>query len=606
LQNVYQPKTMNFFKAFLETIHAEVHGLCASGTLPAALIPDLSRVTVEPPREPQHGDLATNAAMVLAKGAGMPPRALAEKLLPRLLAHPDVASGAMAGPGFINLTLKPAFWQDQLRNVLRAGTAWGDSTLGHRAVGQRTRVNVEYVSANPTGPLHVGHARGAVFGDVLSSLLAKTGHDVTREYYINDAGAQVDVLARSTYLRYREALGEDIGGIPEGLYPGEYLKPVGAAIAASDGPRWRDAPETDWLPVFRSRAVAAMLDLIREDLAALGITHDVFVSERALLDSGAVDTAMAALDAQGLLYTGTLEPPKGQLPDDWEAREQRLFRSSQFGDDTDRPIQKSDGSWTYFAGDIACHADKLRRGFDHLINVWGADHGGYVKRLRAAVQALDPATPQRPIDNLFDVKLIQLVHLFKEGQPYKMSKRAGTFVTARDIVEEVGKDALRFMMLTRRNDATLEFDVARVLEQSRDNPVFYVQYAHARTHSVFRQAGESLPELDLTPAVLAGADLASLDDPAELELLRLLAGWPRQVELAAVAHEPHRLSFAMMEIAASFHSLWNKGREQTELRFIERDDLARTQARLALVKGVQVVLASGFLVLGVTPVEELR
>jgi arginyl-tRNA synthetase len=585
---------MNFFSHFQAFIIGELQSLCVTGELPSCL--DLSRITVEPPREEQHGDLATNAAMVLAKSAGMPPRALAEKLLLRLLAHPDITGGEIAGPGFINLRLRTAFWYDQLRLILAAGTSWGASQ-----VGAGTRVNVEYVSANPTGPLHVGHARGAVFGDVLASLLAKTGHDVTREYYINDAGAQVDVLARSAFLRYREALGEDIGAIPEGLYPGEYLKPVGQAIAASDGPRWRDAPEVDWLPAFRSRAIAAMMDLIRDDLAALDIRHDVFTSERDLMDSGAVATAIAALEAQELIYTGTLEPPKGQLPDDWEPRPQRLFRSTRFGDDTDRPIQKSDGSWTYFAGDIGYHADKLRRGFTSLINVWGADHGGYVKRMQAVVKALSGNGA-----DALDVKLIQLVHLYQNGQPYKMSKRAGTFVTARDIVDEVGKDALRFMMLTRKNDAALDFDVVKVLEQSRDNPVFYVQYAHARTYSVFRQAAESLPSADLSAVALAAADLTRLDDPAEITLLRLLAGWPRQVELAAVSHEPHRLSFYLLDVAASFHSLWSKGREQTELRFIDTQDLATTQARLALVKGLQTVLASGFLIFGVTPVEELR
>lgn len=585
---------MNFFTHFQQFIAAELNALIAAGELPSGL--DLSRVTVEPPREEQHGDLATNAAMVLAKPAGMPPRALAEKLLPRLLAHPDITDGAVAGPGFINLRLNTAFWHGQLQQILAAGTAWGDSRIG-----AGVRVNVEYVSANPTGPLHVGHARGAVFGDVLASLLAKTGHTVTREYYINDAGAQVDTLARSAFLRYREALGEDIGAIPEGLYPGEYLKPVGAAIAASDGPRWRDAPESAWLLVFRDRAIHAMMDLIRDDLAALGITHDVFASERDLMTSGAVTTAVASLEAKGLIYTGTLEPPKGQLPDDWEPRPQRLFRSSQFGDDSDRPIQKSDGSWTYFAGDIGYHADKLRRGFDQLINVWGADHGGYVKRMQAVVRALADDGGDR-----LDVKLIQLVHLYQNGQPYKMSKRAGTFVTARDIIDEVGKDALRFMMLTRKNDATLDFDVVKVLEQSRDNPVFYVQYAHARTYSVFRQASESLPTADLSPKALAAADLTRLDDPAEITLMRLLAGWPRQVELAAVSHEPHRLSFYLLDVAAAFHSLWNKGRDHTELRFIDSDDLGTTQARLALVKALQTVLASGFMIFGVTPVEELR
>jgi arginyl-tRNA synthetase len=500
----------------------------------------------------------------------------------------------VARPGFINIRLDPAIWHAQLRAILAAGTAYGDSTGG-----DGRRVNVEFVSANPTGPMHVGHGRGAVVGDALAALLRKAGFAVEREYYINDAGAQVDVLARSLHLRYRQALGEAIAAIPEGLYPGEYLVETGRALAERDGRTWLDKPETDWLQPLRDFAVAAMMALIRDDLAALGIEFDRFSSERAVAEVGAIDQALAVLDERGLIYTGVLEPPKGKLPDDWEPRPQLLFRATQFGDEVDRPLKKSDGSWTYFAADIAYHLDKYRRGGDTMIDVWGADHGGYVKRVQAAVQALTNGAAT------LDVKLCQLVNLFDKGQPVRMSKRAGTFVTLREVVDEVGKDAFRFIMLTRRNDQTLDFDFAKVTEQSKDNPVFYVQYAHARAASVMRHAVEEFPVDGLSDAALAGANLALLSDPTELALIRLLASWPRIVDSAAEAHEPHRVAFYLQEVAAQFHLLWTKGRDEAQLRFIISGDPDLTRARLALVRGVAIVVASGLAVFGVTPAEEM-
>ncbi len=584
---------MNLFKYFRDEIVTIVGRLAAAGTLPAGL--DTGRVTAEPPREAEHGDVATNAAMVLAKAAGMKPRDLAEVLAAELRAHPAVTAVDIAGPGFINLRLAESFWFDRLAEVLRAGIAYGESDLG----GGR-RVNVEYVSANPTGPMHIGHARGAVFGDALAALLEKAGFAVTREYYINDAGGQVDVLARSVFLRYREALGETVGAIPEGLYPGDYLVPVGRALADRDGASWRDRPESQWLPAFRAFAVEAMLAMIRDDLAVLGVKHAVFTSERALVEGGKVDSALAFLDQRGLIYQGVLEPPKGKLPDDWEPRPQTLFRATRFGDDVDRPLKKSDGAWTYFASDIAYHLDKFRRGFPVMIDVWGADHGGYVKRMQAAVKAVTEGAGD------LDVKLCQMVNLLKGGQPFRMSKRAGTFVTLRDLVEAVGKDVVRFIMLTRKNDAHLDFDLDKVLEQSRDNPVFYVQYAHARAHSVLRHAASMWPGLDLSGGALATAALARLTDPAELALIKALAGWPRLVESAAEAHEPHRVAFALYDLAAGFHGLWNKGKDEARLRFLMEDDRELSLARLGLVRAVASVVASGLTVFGVEPVEEMR
>ncbi|PWC52774.1 arginine--tRNA ligase [Azospirillum sp. TSO22-1] len=584
---------MNIFKAFENDIRKILEELAAEGALPAGL--DTSRVTVEPPREAAHGDLSTNAAMVLAKPAGQPPRKLAEALAAKLKARADVTSVEIAGPGFVNLRLSPAVWRDRLKDILAAGTAYGQSDIGKDAP-----VNVEYVSANPTGPLHAAHGRGAVFGDALAALLEKAGHKVTREYYINDAGAQVEVLARSTYLRYREALGEDIGEIPAGLYPGEYLKDVGQELAQRDGNKWLQAPENEWLPACRDFAIARIMEWIRDDLGALNIRMDAYTSERALVQSGAVDTALKALEDRGLIYVGVLEPPKGKKPDDWEPRPQTLFKSTDFGDDVDRPLKKSDGSFTYFSNDIAYHHDKYVRGFANLIDVWGADHGGYVKRMQAATSAITGG------EAALDVKLCQLVHLMQNGQPVKMSKRAGTFVTLRDVIETVGRDVVRFIMLTRRNDQTLEFDYAKVTEQSKDNPVFYVQYAHARCRSVLRHAAEALPGKDLTADGLTAANLSRLDDEAELALVKRMATWPRLVESAAEAHEPHRVAFYLYDLASDFHALWNKGRDDASLRFLIEGDEELTLARLAMVQATATVIASGLQVMGVEPVEEMR
>jgi arginyl-tRNA synthetase len=579
---------MNLFNYFRDIVIAELAAL----PLPAGL--DLGRVAVEPPRDSAHGDLSTNAAMVLAKPAGLAPRALATSLVERLKRHPEVAGAEVAGPGFINLRLADTFWHARLAEILRAGAAYGDATTG---TGKR--VNIEYVSANPTGPLHVGTGRGAVIGDALASLLEKVGHRVGREYYINDAGAQVAVLGRSTYLRYREALGEDIGAIPEGYYPGDYLREVGRALAERDGDTWLGAPETAWLPIMRDFAIDRIMEVNRGDLQALGVRYDTFTSERAIVDSGAVERAVDALEAQGLIYTGTLDPPKGMVPDDWEPRPQTLFRSTQFGDDVDRPLKKSDGSWTYFAADIAYHFDKVRRGFDDLIDVWGADHGGHVKRMKAALQALTGGSAR------LDVKLYQLVNLFDKGAPVRMSKRAGTFVTLRDVVDQVGKDVFRFVMLTRRNDQALDFDFDKVVEKSKDNSVFYVQYAHARARSVLRRAAPNFAANQLDVESLATAPLARLTDAAELALIRHLAGWPRLVESAAETHEPHRIAFYLQELAAHFHGLYNKGTDDAGLRFILSDAPELTLARLALVQAVAFVVASGLTVFGVTPAEEM-
>ena len=583
---------MNLFKYFKDEINAALERLAAAGKLPQGL--DTSKVTAEPPREESHGDVATNAAMVLAKAAGMKPRDIADALAEELRKHPAVTAVEVAGPGFINLRLADRFWYDRLAEVLVAGTAYGDGE------SKNHRVNVEYVSANPTGPMHIGHARGAVVGDALASLLAKAGFDVTREYYINDAGAQVDVLARSAHIRYREALGEQVGDIPEGLYPGEYLKPVGEALAGEYGDKFKSAPESEWLVAFRHYAVDAMMGMIREDLAALGVKHDVFTSERGLVEAGKVDAALKFLEDRDEVYTGVLEPPKGKTPDDWEPRPQVLFRATRFGDDVDRPLKKSDGNFTYFASDIAYHQDKYLRGFPDMIDIWGADHGGYVKRMQAAVKAISEG------GGALDVKLCQMVNLLKGGQPYKMSKRAGTFVTLRDLVDAVGKDVVRFIMLTRKNDAQLDFDLDKVLEQSRDNPVFYVQYAHARCHSVLRHAAEMWPDVVTTGGALATGPLERLTDPAELSLIKLLAGWPRLVESAAEAHEPHRVAFYLYDLAAGFHGLWNKGKDDTRLRFLQEDDRDVSLARLGLLRAVAQVIASGLQVFGVEPKEEMR
>jgi arginyl-tRNA synthetase len=584
---------MNLFRYFRDVVAAEVGELARKGVLPPGL--DISRIAVEPPRDPTHGDISTNAAMVLAKSVGVAPRALAETLAEGLRRHGTVAEASTAGPGFINLRLADSFWHERLTDILCAGAAYGDSTMG----GGKP-VNVEYVSANPTGPMHVGHGRGAVVGDALAALLEKVGFAVTREYYINDAGAQVDVLARSTYLRYREALGDDIGAIPEGFYPGEYLKDTGRRLAELEGRIWLNQPEETWLPAVRDFAVNQMMALIRSDLVALGVHHDLFTSERSIIEEGAIERVQATLEAKGLVYVGTLDPPKGKLPEDWEPRPQTLFRASAFGDDVDRPLKKSDGSWTYFAADMAYHLDKYRRGFADMIAVWGADHGGYVKRLQAAVAALTDGR------GALDVKLCQLVSLFDKGVPVRMSKRAGTYVTLREVVDQVGKDVFRFVMLTRRNDQTLDFDFAKVVEQSKDNPVFYVQYAHARARSVLRHAAAAFPPDQIAVPALAAAPLARLTDSTELALIRQLASWPRIVENAAETHEPHRIAFYLQEVAAAFHALWNKGKDDATLRFILSDAPELTLARLTLVQGVAFVVASGLKVFGVEPAEEMR
>jgi arginyl-tRNA synthetase len=594
-----KPSPQHLFADVLARVHAVCSALAAEGSLPAGV--DLSRIVVEPPRDTAHGDMATNAAMVLAKEAKAKPRDLAEQIATRLRADDLIASVDVAGPGFINLTLKPSAWSDALRAVLRAGAAYGRS-----AEGAAGKINVEYVSANPTGPMHVGHCRGAVFGDALASLLAFAGYDVAREYYINDAGAQVDVLARSAFLRYREALGEAIGEIPEGLYPGDYLKPVGQALAAEHGDKLLSMPEAAWLPTVRAKAVAMMMAMIKEDLAALNIKHDVFFSERSLIKTGnnRVAETIDYLRSKGDVYEGRLPPPKGAPVDDYEDREQTLFRATAYGDDVDRPLLKSDGSYTYFASDIAYHKDKFDRGFGNLVDVWGADHGGYIKRMQAAVKAVTSGKAA------LDVKIVQLVKLLRNGEPVKMSKRSGDFVTLREVVDEVGSDAVRFMMLFRKNDAVLDFDLAKVREQSKDNPVFYVQYGHARGYSIFRNAREVIPDLPeesaARAAFLGDAAVDRLTDPAELGLLRQLALYPRLIDAAAAAHEPHRIAFYLYDLASEFHALWTRGRDLPYLRFIINNDAEITRARLAMVQGVVSVLASGLAVLGVHAPDEMR
>jgi arginyl-tRNA synthetase len=588
--------TNNIFADMLDRVRRANDDLIAAGVLPAGI--DQSRITVEPPRDPTHGDIATNAAMVLAKDAKRKPRELADAIVERLRADALVAKADVAGPGFINLTLKPSAWIDALRGVVHAGTRYGES-----GIGGGTPVNVEYVSANPTGPMHVGHCRGAVFGDALASLLGFAGFKVTREYYINDAGAQVDVLARSAFLRYREALGETIGEIPEGLYPGDYLKPVGVALAKQYGDTLKSKPEAEWLPVVRAKAIEMMMAAVRTDLEALNIKHDVFYSERSLI-AGKTDLVAQTIDwlrERGFVYDGRLPPPKGAPVEDWEDREQTLFRSTEFGDDVDRPLKKSDGSYTYFASDIAYHGTKIERGFKSLIDVWGADHGGYIKRMQAAVAALS----DRKAD--LDVKVIQLVRLLRAGEPVKMSKRAGEFVTLREVVDEVGRDAVRFMMLFRKNDAVLDFDLAKVIDQSRDNPVFYVQYGHARGQSIFRNARTAFPDLPADIASLTNsAPLERLSDPAELALIRNVALYPRVIEAAAMAHEPHRIAFYLFDLASEFHALYTLGNNEPHLRFIIQDDRELTEARLVLVQGVVTVLASGLALLGVGAPSEMR
>ena len=588
---------MNIFTEYTARVQAAVAGL-ALATAPGPQ--DLARITVESPRDPAHGDLATNAAMVLAKPLGMKPRDLAEQIAAVLRLDAEFTEVTVAGPGFINIRLDKAVWHRVLANVVARGDGFGRSTQG-----SGVKVNVEYVSANPTGPMHVGHTRGAVFGDALANLLAYVGHEVTREYYINDAGSQIDTLARSVFLRYREALGEDIGEIPSGLYPGDYLKPVGAALAAAHGNALLTMVEADWMAIVKAATIDAMMALIREDLAQLNVRHEVFFSERTLHDRSAdgvseIDRMLDKLRARGLVYEGTLPPPKGELPDDWEDREQTLFRATDYGDDIDRPLKKSDGSYTYFAADVAYFLSKYERGFKEMVYVLGADHGGYVKRLEAVGKAVSGG------ESRVIVRLCQLVKLYRAGEPVRMSKRSGDFVTLRDVVEEVGRDPVRFMMLFRKNEAALDFDFQKVTEQSKDNPVFYVQYGHARCCSVLRQAGEELKGADLSDAVLSATDLSGLTDSGELELIAKMAEWPKVVAAAAEAHEPHRVAFFLHELASSLHAHWNRGKEMPQLRFINPENTQLTLARLALVRAVSLVLASGLTLLGVDAPREMR
>jgi arginyl-tRNA synthetase len=580
---------MNIFAAFQTEVESALKALASEGKLPANL--DFSKIAAEPPRDASHGDVATNAAMVLSKQAAMNPRALAELLVAKLKAAPDVADVSIAGPGFINAKLKPHVWPKLMQSILKQG-----EKFGHSNFGKGLKVNVEYVSVNPTGPLHVGHVRGAVFGDALAALLKVTGFDVTKEYYINDAGSQVDTLARSAHLRYLEALGHDIGEIPEGLYPGDYLKPVGEALAKKYGKKFVGQPEDQWLDIVRAKAIAMMMDMIRDDLLALHITHDVFFSEKSLHTSGAVASAITKLETEGHIYQGRLDPPKGEVQEDWEDREQTLFRSTAFGDDVDRALKKSDGSYTYFASDVAYSNDKINRGFKELVYVLGADHGGYVKRLQAVASALAGDGKINVV-----VRLCQLVKLFRNGEPVRMSKRAGQFVTLREVVDEVGSDVVRFMMLMRRNEAPLDFDFAKVTEQSKDNPVFYVQYAHARICSVLKKAKEA----GITDDAPHAADFALLTDESEIGLMHKLSSFPRQLEAATLAHEPHRISFYLHELAGDFHSLWNKGKEAPQLRFMVDGDAQVTRTRLAFLTAIRYCLASGLGILGLTPAEDM-
>jgi arginyl-tRNA synthetase len=585
---------MNIFNDFAGRIRAAAASVTAG--MPGAEA-GLDRIVVEPPRDPTHGDLASNAALVLAKPLGQKPRELATRIAAKLAVDPDIDAAEVAGAGFINLRIRPRYWHGALRALLDEGGDFGRTHLGNRQP-----VNVEYVSANPTGPMHIGHCRGAVVGDALASLLAFAGFAVTREYYINDAGAQVDALARSAFLRYREALGEAIRPIPEGLYPGDYLKPVGATLAGKYGRGLLELDEATWLPIARQESVDAMMTLIRDDLALIGVRLDVFFSERSLNDGvhDRVAEAIAHLSEKGLIYQGTLPPPKGQLPEDWEDREQTLFRSTEFGDDVDRPLMKSDGSYTYFASDIAYHYDKFLRGFRDMIDVWGADHGGYVRRMQAAVKAMTGG------EGALDVKICQLVRLLSGGEPVKMSKRSGDFVTLSDLVSEVGPDPIRFMMVYRKNDAPMDFDFRKVTEQSKDNPVFYVQYAHARTRSIFRQMAAEMPQLAVDRSSLLTARLERLEDVGEIGLIRRLAEFPRVVESAAEAHEPHRVAFYLYELASDLHAHWNRGKELPQLRFINPTDSESTLARLALVEAIRVVLSTGLAILGVAAPEEMR
>jgi len=585
---------MNLFKKIEAEICAVIEQLKADGALPQTV--SAEKVEVTPPKDAAHGDMATNAALVIAPQVGKNPKEIAALLLSRIEKLESLAKAEIAGPGFINMTLDVSVWQDAVRDILEEGRGYGNSNIG-----KGKKVNVEYVSANPTGPMHVGHGRGAVYGDALATLLLKAGYNVTKEYYINDAGGQVDTLADSAFLRYREACGEKIGEIPEGLYPGDYLVPVGTGLFVEYGRKLLDKPREEWLPIVREFTIDAMMAIIKSDLLTLGIEHDVFTSERKIRDTGKVDEAVRLLDEKGLIYTGVLEPPKGKpVPEDWEQKPQMLFRSTQFGDDLDRAIKKSDGSWTYFAPDIAYHFDKCQRGFDVLIDVFGADHGGYVKRIKSVVGALTDGKVA------IEIKLMQMIKLMRGGEPAKMSKRAGNFITLSEAIDEVGKGVFRFIMLTRKNDAPLDFDFEKVKEQSKDNPVFYVQYAHARAHSVMRNARADLPEAMKLQHSASPKIFARLKHKQEITLIRLMCGWPRLVESAAESFEPHRVAFYLQDLAAAFHGFWNLGNDDVTLRFLLKDDVELSAARITLARAVATVIASGLMVLGVEPLEEMR
>ena len=584
---------MNYFRYFQDKLKVEIEELVKAGQLPAEL--DMGAITAAAPRDASHGDVALNAALVLAKRAKLKPREIADRLAERLERDAAIATVDVAGPGFINLSLGDAFWHARLRDILDAGPAYGDSDVGVDEL-----INVEYVSANPTGPLHIGNGRGAVFGDALARLLEKAGYRVIREFYINDAGAQIDALARSLHWRYREACGESLGDMPEGYYPGAYLVDAAIALKRRDGEQWLSVDEATRLPPLREFAIDAMMALIREDLREIGIEHDVFFSERSLHETGRIDDALQRLVDRGVIYEGVLDPPKGRVPDDWEPRSQTLFRATDFGDDVDRPLKKSDGSWTYFAADIAYHFDKVERGALNQIDVWGADHGGYVKRVQAALSALSDGSAT------LDVKLCSMVRVLDHGEPVRMSKRAGDLVTLREVIDAVGRDAVRFIMLTRRNDAPLDFDLAKVAEQSRDNPVFYVQYAHARACSIRRRLFDRFDDLDFDGIDWRSVAFDRLTDPSEKALIKRLAGWPQLVETAALAHEPHRVAFFLADVAAEFHAHWNKGNENAQMRFVIADDRELSIARVGLVQAVAHVIGSGLEVMGVTPVQEMR
>ena len=584
---------MNIFKDFQKNIKDIITSLSNDGSLPEGL--DLKNITAEAPRDASHGDIATNAAMVLVKQAKMKPRDIAQLIATGLEKHENVEQVDIAGPGFINIRLKTNFIQNQVAVILDKGLDYGRSTYGNNE-----KVNVEYVSANPTGPLHVGHCRGAVFGDALATLLDYVGFDVAKEYYINDAGGQINTLAQSAYHRYLEALGEDVGEVPEGLYPGKYLIPVGNALVEKYGDSLKGKDESEWLEDLKAFASSAMMDLVRDDLETLGIKHEVFFSEKSMHDNGDIQKGLEALEEKGLIYTGVLEAPKGKLPDDWEERPQTLFKSTQFGDDVDRALKKSNGDWTYFAADVAYHKNKMDRGFNRQIDVLGADHGGYVKRVQSVLIALSDGKAT------LDVKLCQMVKLMRDGEPVKMSKRSGNFITLRDIVDEVGKDVVRFIMLTRKNDASLEFDFTKVTEQSKDNPVFYVQYGHARVFSVLKKAQETIKNIDVSDISLKNADLSLLNDESELQLIKAMFNWPRIVESAATSHEPHRISYYLYDLASEFHGLWNKGNDRVDLRFIIDDNTDITLARLAMIRAFSNIIASGLNILGVEPVNEMQ